>query len=95
MEAFCIKERRGCASVSNMCCWEGRCNVNKTGILHDSEFIPHRRLGHGILQDSSHRETVRIRGLVRGNIMTEMQVSSFKTSHLGQHGQREEASWIG
>ena len=52
-------------------------------------------LTHGILQDTSHRETVRIGGMIRGNIITEMQVSSFKTSHLGQHRQREEASCIG
>ena len=52
-------------------------------------------LTHGILQDTSHRETVRIGGILRTIIMSEMQVSSFKTSRTGQHRQRQEASCIG
>lgn len=82
MDAFCIKEQRGCSCVFNICCWEGRCNVNETGILYLTIMNSSNMEGraHGILQDSSHRETVRIGGMLRGNIITEMQVSSFETS---------------
>ena len=78
MGGFCIKEQRGCASVFNICRWEGRCNVNKTGILHDSESLQHGRLRQRHSQDSSYDETGRIKGILRGNIITEMQVSSFE-----------------
>ena len=49
-------------------------------------LIEHGGLTQGILQDTSHRETVRIGGIVRSNIITEIQVSSFKTSHLANIG---------
>ena len=58
---------------------EGAMSINQghCAVLNPSNM---ESLTHGILQNSSHYETVRIGGRVRGNIITEMQVSCFETS---------------